>query len=234
MAFERDWNAVPPVYLIADGGSTGIIQVTDTAGFYVKMEAQLFNSLGHSLTVQIKRVLDSSTLLVGPPKTPLTTFTDCSAFTVALNSYISAAQQLKTTLPMEARMLATYEQEPVDAWRTKSVDQYGNGYTLYNPAPTNIISTSQIPLTLLSLTLPALLNDLVQSLTYDEVTMDVVGNEEILTFYSSSVVVSSVTLTKTGDGWILNVMAPLVDYLLLENGALIELENGSGAILLEA
>lgn len=144
MAFERQWTAVPPVALTADGSATGVIQVVDSAGFYVKMNAQLSNSLGQNLTVEIKRVINKNVILVGPPKTPITTYIDCSAFTIALFSTISAAQQNKTALSMEDRMLATYEQEPVDAWRTKSVDPYGNPYTDSNPMPVAFDGTIEI------------------------------------------------------------------------------------------
>jgi len=144
MAFERQWNAVPPITLTADGSATGVIQVSDTIGFYVKMNAQLSNSLGQTLTVEIKRVINKNILLVGPPRTPITTYTDCSAFTVALSSTISAAQQNKTALSMEDRMLATYEQEPVNSWRTTQVDPYGNPYTADNPLPTSATFTGTI------------------------------------------------------------------------------------------
>jgi len=144
MAFEKQWTAVPPVALTADGSSTGVIQVVDSAGFYVKMNAQLSNSSGQTLTVEVKRVINKNVILVGPPKTPITTYTDCSAFTAALSSTISAAQQNKTVLSMEDRLLATYEQEPIDAWRTRTVDSYGNPYTDSNPLPVAFDGTVSI------------------------------------------------------------------------------------------
>ena len=144
MAFERQWTAVPPVLLTANGGATGILQVVDSAGFYVKMLALLSNSSGQTLSVEIKRVLSQTIILVGPPKTPITTYTDCSAFTTALGSNLSAAQQNKTALSMEDRLLATYEQEPIDAWRVRPVDPYGNGYSDSNPLPVAFDGTVSI------------------------------------------------------------------------------------------
>lgn len=138
MAFERNWTAVSPVLLTNDGSTNGVVIVTDTAGFYVKMIADLKNNLGAVLTVQIKRVVDNHTLYVGIPGPTMTHNLDVSAFTVVTASNISAQEQSKTTLPMEARMLATYEQEPIDAWRVRQVDSYGNGYTAINPLPVSI------------------------------------------------------------------------------------------------
>ncbi len=135
MAFERQWTAVPPIALTTDGSTTGVIQVADTVGFFVKMNAQLSNNAGQILTVEIKRVISQYILLVGPPKTPITTYSDCSAFTVATASTISAQQQNKTSLSMEDRLLATYEQEPLNDWRVRPVDQHGNGYSDSNPLP---------------------------------------------------------------------------------------------------
>jgi hypothetical protein len=60
---------------------------------------------------------------------------DVSMFTTATLSTISAAEQPKQTVPMEARLLATYENDPVDAWRTIPVDEYGNHYNNSNPLP---------------------------------------------------------------------------------------------------
>lgn len=139
MAFERNWTAVPPVLLTVNGSTEGVVIVTDTAGFYVKQLAILTNN-ATILNVQIKRVVNSTTLWVGIPGPSMLHNLDVSAFTVATASRISAVEQPKTTLPMEARMLATYEQEPIDAWRTKAVDAYGNGYTSSNPLPVSIDS----------------------------------------------------------------------------------------------
>jgi hypothetical protein len=135
MATERNYNAVPPVLLTADGSTDGILQVTDTAGFFIQMQATLVNNLGDSLTVYVKRVVSSAVLWVGPTKGGMDHNVDVSAFTVATSSSISAQEQLKPTVPMEARLLSTYANDPIDAWRTQSVDQYGNPYSTSNPVP---------------------------------------------------------------------------------------------------
>jgi hypothetical protein len=137
MANERQWNAVPPVALTANGTTTGILQVADTAGFFFGMEV-LLKSNSSQLTLFVKMVVDSTTIHVGPKKGGLDFNVDLSAFTTANNSMLSAAAQNKSTVPLEARMLATYETDPIDAWRVRTVDEYGNGYTDTNPLPVAI------------------------------------------------------------------------------------------------
>lgn len=135
MALEPLWSAVPPVLLTSDGSTNGVVIVTDTAGFYTKQRAILQAPLLPPLLIQIKRVVDQHTLWVGLVGPTMTHNIDVSAYTVAAGSFIFAEEQNKTTMPMEARMLATYETDPVDAWRIKAVDAYGNGYTDTNPLP---------------------------------------------------------------------------------------------------
>lgn len=144
MATERNYSAVPPVSLTSNGSTDGVVQITDTAGFYIQMQALLSNNLGSTLTVYIKKVLSPTTLWVGATKGGMDHNIDVSAFTVATVSYISAAEQPKQTVPMEARLLSTYENDPVDAWRTIPVDEYGNHYNDQNPLPVAFDGTVSI------------------------------------------------------------------------------------------
>lgn len=144
MANERQWDAVGPVSLSANGSTEGVLQVTDTAGFYFGMQATLNNNASLQLTVYIKRVVNSTTLWVGATKGGQDHNLDLSAFTVATASTISAAMQNKSAVPMEARLQATYETDPVDAWRTALVDPYGNHYTPSNPLPTEFTGSISI------------------------------------------------------------------------------------------
>ena len=233
MATERNYNAVPPILLTSNGSTDGILQVTDTAGFYVQMQATLANNLNNKLTVYIKRVVDSTTLWVGATKGGMDHNVDVSAFTTATSSTISAQEQNKQTVPMEAKLLATYENDPIDAWRTIPVDSYGNKYTTSNTFPINIVPSTKIPFTLGALTLPTLISSYANSLTYTEVTSDSIGTEEVLTFYNGGTVVGEVNITQSPDGWILNFGALGNGFLLLENGAFFALEDDSGTILLE-
>ena len=134
MASERTWNAVPPVLLTADGTTTGLLQVVDTAGFFYGAQATLKNN-STQLTVYIGLVVDSTHLWVRAEKNSKDYNVDLSAFTVASGSHLSAAVQNKSSVPMEARLLATYATDPIDAWRTQAIDQYGNPYNDSNPLP---------------------------------------------------------------------------------------------------
>lgn len=144
MANERQWDAVPPILLTADGTTEGVLQVVDTAGFFFDQQATLQNNLAVKLTVYIKRVVDKNTLWVGPKKGGLDHNVDVSAFTIATSSTISAAMQNKSAVPMEARLQATYETDPIDAWRVRPVDPYGNGYSNSNPLPVTFDGTVSI------------------------------------------------------------------------------------------
>jgi hypothetical protein len=144
MANERQWDAVPPVLLTADGTTEGVLQVVDTAGFFFDMQATLVNNTPTQLTVYIKRVVDKNTLWVGPKKGGLDHNVDVSLFTVASGSRISAQMQNKSSVPMESRLQATYETDPIDAWRVRPVDSYGNGYSDSNPLPVAFDGTVSI------------------------------------------------------------------------------------------
>jgi hypothetical protein len=140
MATERQWDAVGPILLTANGTTNGVLQVVDTAGFFFGMQCTLQN-ISSQLTVYVKMVVDSTTMYVGASKGGLDHAIDLSAFTVISNSTIRAAAQNKSTVPMEGRLLATYETDPINAWRTSAVDSYGNKYTKSNPFPVDATIT---------------------------------------------------------------------------------------------
>ena len=230
MASERTWNAVAPVLLTANGTTTGLLQVVDTIGLYYGMQATLKNN-STQLTVYVGLVVDSTHVWVRAQKNSPDYNVDLTAFTLSSNSTLSAAVQNKSLVPMESRLLSTYETDPVDAWRVKSVDPYGNAYTPSSPFPVNIIPPSQIPFTLGVLALPNLIQQYTAGLTYNQVVSETVDNEEILTFNEGSAFVGELTLTKTDIGWILNVGVPEDSFLLLEDGDVFLLEDGGGLLL---
>lgn len=226
MATEPNFNAVPPVSLIADGTSEGIIQVVDTIGFYIKMQATLRNNQGASLTVYVKRVVDANTIWVGATKGNMLHDANCSSFTVITGATMEAAEQPKHPVSMEAQRLSTYENDPVDAWRTTSVDPYGDKYTGKNPAPVNIWSTAQFPFTFGMLGIPDYVQTLLNGITYDTVISSTSGTTETLTFYDAGSLVDTLSFTKTANGWMLNVISPATGFLELESGGFILQEDG--------
>jgi hypothetical protein len=136
MANEKTWMAAPPQLFTADGGSVGQVTVADTAGFHVKALAILTSATLPSLNVQIKRVVSKTQMYVGTTNSPLQNHAlDISAYTVADGASVSMAEQVKTSLRPDDIVQAAYENDPIVAWRTLSVDQYGNPYSAANTIP---------------------------------------------------------------------------------------------------
>ena len=241
MAFERKLAAVSPQAFTANGTSVGIVTIADTTGFYIKQNVNLQSDTLQSAGFQVKNVLSNTQLIIGladnslrAPLKPL----DLSPYTVADNATISAPEQDNFPIKPDDHYQAVYLPAPVAADRVVPVDPHGKFYSsassTFNTFPVNIIPQSQIPFTLGTLTFPSLINNLLSGLNYDEVVSQNIAGEEILTFYSGGSPLIEVTLTQTSNGWILNLGPTLEDFLLLEDGGLIELEDGVGAILLES
>jgi len=144
MALERNLSAVPPVLLTADGSTEGVVTVANTCGFYVKQQVVLQAPLILPLNVEIKRVVSPTVLWVGIPGPKMTHNIDVSAYTVAAGSFIYAVEQPKSAISMEARMLASYMQEPSNSWRASLVDCIGNLYDNDNPFPVAFDGTISI------------------------------------------------------------------------------------------
>src|ERR1035437_1596419 len=144
MALERNLSAVPPVLLTVDGGATGVVQVSSTCNFFVKQQIIIQASSVPPLNLEIKRVVNLTTIWVGLPGAKMTHNVDVSMYTVALGSFIFANEQPKAVLSMEARMLASYMQEPSNSWRTTSVDCNGNPWDAENPLPVAFDGTVSI------------------------------------------------------------------------------------------
>lgn len=136
MAFERHLPAVAPILLTANGAAHGLLQLADTRGLKVKQKIVLSGVSLPQVYVEIKRVLSSTTLIVGLPTKPITDRTfDASAYTTALSSFIYAEEQDKPKVPQNDQFVSVYETEPTDAWRVIPVDQLGDYYGLTNPLP---------------------------------------------------------------------------------------------------
>jgi hypothetical protein len=138
MAFEKNWAAVSPQAFTADGNIFGQITLANTAGFRVKQSAYLKNTAGATLPVQVKRVLSSTTLVVGLIDNNIASWKplDISTWTVASGAVIGAESQDKKANPSpDDHYRAVYEADPVVADRVIFVDQYGNFYDANNPLP---------------------------------------------------------------------------------------------------
>ena len=150
MAVEQKWLAVSPQLFTASGSTLGIITIADTAGFKVKQRVIISATGQPDLTVQCKRVISNTQLIVGPMPTQqgrqsITTRSDVSAYTTGNGAFIYAEEQDKSKLTMEDMLAAVYEQEPTVAIRVLGVDQYGNPYTAVNRFPVDAsVSVSSV------------------------------------------------------------------------------------------
>ena len=134
--FEKSWLAVAPTLLTSDGSTNGYIQVVDTIGFKVKAKVTLSATGQPNLTVQCKRVISKTQMVVGPLNAPLNnTQVDLSAYTLAAGAFIFQDEQPRVTIAPADIVQAVYEQEPTVAIRVIDVDQFGNPYDQNNPMP---------------------------------------------------------------------------------------------------
>lgn len=234
MAIEKKWLAVPPRLMTADGTTEGVITVTSTKDLRVKMEIVLQAPLIPPTRLQLKRVLSSTQIIVGPfpdtntqGKAGLRTTSDVSVYTVLAGSFIYTAEQNKSIPKSDDIDQAVYEQEPVVAIRTFAVDDLGNSYNSLNPLP---VTPSLFSMGILSI--PELVRQCMASMNYNSVQSTTVGNVETIIFNLDGNLVHIIEITKTADGWSFVCSEGGVDNLLLEDGFSYLLEDNS-LILLE-
>jgi hypothetical protein len=122
---------VAPKLLTVSGNSEGIVKVSSTAGFKVKQIAIIQAPSLPPLQVKIQRVVSKTEMIVGPAgpliqgKQNMNTRVNISIYTVALGSFIFAAEQDKAKLKPDDILQAIYDQEPVVGIRSILIDQFG-------------------------------------------------------------------------------------------------------------
>jgi hypothetical protein len=225
---EQQWLTVilTPIFV-----SDNVITVSDTFGLHPKAAISL--SLGLlQADFEIKRVLSNTQIVVGAIGTGIRgPFASPTQFN---GGTLTQSEQNRNKFGSELVLRAVYQEEPASALRSLGVNQYGQPFSTSNPAPVNLWPASGIQLTLTALMLPNLVAMYTATLgTYDSVTSDTAGDQEILRFYNGVTFVGELTLSLTANGCVLNTGVSEDSFLLMENGNLFELEDGSGAILLE-
>jgi hypothetical protein len=130
MALERNWAAIEPRPLTANGTSLGVVTVASTAGFRTKMKVGLRSDTQQPSAYQVQIVLSPTQMIVGAigAKVGRDAFEDVSRFTVADNATIHAAEQPKNNIPEKDHYAAVYEADPVVADRNILVDKNGEFY----------------------------------------------------------------------------------------------------------
>lgn len=158
MAIEKSWPAVAPQLLTVDGNTLGVVNVASTAGFKVKQTVTIANGAPSTqqIQVQVKRVVSSTQLIVGPllqslqppykqeGASLLSKRENISAYTVVAGAYIYAAEQPKAVLTMADIVQAVYRQEPGTTIGVELDDEFGNPYNSSNPLPVAFDGTIEI------------------------------------------------------------------------------------------
>jgi hypothetical protein len=136
--FERKWAEVGPLLLTLDGTSNGELQVVSTQGIKAKQRIRLKSNSQPDEQFEVKRVINSTTLLVGPIGRPIDVFSDVSNFLVSESATLFAPEQQRPAIPDKEFERAVYEEEPTVAKRVIAVDQFGNSYTPENRLPVDV------------------------------------------------------------------------------------------------
>lgn len=123
---EKRLGAVPPQAFTADGTDKGLVTLADTRYFKVKQKVILIGATLPNLNLEVKQVIDSTKLLVGPINEDIKDYSDISAYTTALTSFIYANEQKRPSVPLEEFWRAVYDEEPTVALRNILVDKFGN------------------------------------------------------------------------------------------------------------
>lgn len=132
---EKRLSAILNRPFIVDGTVNGVVTISSTIPFKVKQEIIISANTLPPLELEVKRVIDATTLVVGPKTANINDTKNISAYTVALNAAISAPEQKRPSIPYEEHERANYEEEPTVADRVILVDELGNKYNQGNRLP---------------------------------------------------------------------------------------------------
>jgi hypothetical protein len=128
---EKLWSAVAPVQLTAPGNSRGLIVVTNTSGFKVKMTVTISDG-ANSRSLEVKRIVGPNQMFLGEDG-DIKLRADLSAFPAG--SLVWALEQPRNSIPLQEIERATYDEEPAVARRVINVDEFGRYYNNDNPLP---------------------------------------------------------------------------------------------------
>ena len=124
---EKRWKAIPPQTFTSSGTALGQITVTDATLFRVKQQVVISaNTIPSRDDLEVKRVLDYKTILLGPKTGNIDSRVDLSAYVSALNPVIYTNEQIRSKIPEQEVERLTYEEEPYVARRVIVIDKLGN------------------------------------------------------------------------------------------------------------
>lgn len=133
---EKRWQAISPQYITSDGNNLGHISVSDATVFRVYQQVILSaNNIASRDNFEVKRIVDATTLVIGPKDGILSSYSDLSLYKSINAAYIAANEQLRSKVPEQEIERYTYEESPVVARRVVAVDGLGNQWNHSNPFP---------------------------------------------------------------------------------------------------
>lgn len=138
---ERSWTEVVQQFT-ANGSTNGIVSVASTKGFYSKQIVSINSLTKQPISLQVKRVLSKTTLIVGPKSSSMNDRADISEYLLNDNAWILSQEQTRPNIPQIDYERACYQEEPVVAKRSILVDDLGNTYNDSNPMPVNLTGES--------------------------------------------------------------------------------------------
>jgi hypothetical protein len=122
---EKKWLEVSPQTLTSNGDSDGTVTIADTSLFKVKQKVILKANTEPNLELEVKRVVSSTVLKVGPRSSNIDDRSDLSDYTTAKSTTIQAPTQARPRMNQSEIAQATYSEEPALAVRTVLVDKTG-------------------------------------------------------------------------------------------------------------
>lgn len=133
MTSEKYW----PDVILTPIGVSGVkfTTVPDTIDLRVKMLVTVNAPAQQPLILEIKRVVDKTTIMLGRPDKAFADFVQPTAY---VGGTITVQHAEKYKIGPEYIIGAVYEREPVVAMRTTLVDPYGDRYSTQNPLPVQL------------------------------------------------------------------------------------------------
>lgn len=133
---EKRWKAIPPQTFVSSGTALGQITVSDATLFRVKQQVIISaDTIPSRDDLEIKRVIDSTTILIGPKSGNIDSRENMSAYVAGVNPVIYANEQLRSKIPEQEIERLTYEEEPYVARRVIVVDKLGRPIDMGSSGP---------------------------------------------------------------------------------------------------
>jgi hypothetical protein len=139
---EKKFYSIPDSALIADGTSTGLATIESTFQYKVGMVISLSSTTQASKRFKIKRVISKTEMILGEEKTPITQYSDISAFLVVDTAIVHFVEQQRPVIDINEINRQVYEEEPTVALRNHLVDWLGRSYSKTNPVPVELTDGS--------------------------------------------------------------------------------------------